>query len=121
MKRPKKGDYCKEHPEVVKEEEDKCWDSRLELESRIGDIRDKFEEKRKKWDEYTRKIGRLLIEWDTTVALISNWIGAEKEIYEEAEKVQQIANLVNSARKNAVKAFQRRRRGCNEGNGKRFS
>ncbi len=105
LKKPKKGDFCKEHPEVVKEEEDKCWNAQLDLSTEIGDIMDRFEEQRKKWDEYAREVARLLVEWDTIVALISHWIGAEKELYENAEKVQKIADLVSSAKSKAAKAF----------------
>jgi len=98
-------DFCKEHPEVVEQEEQACWDAQLALSDALGDVRDQFNDAKPRWQEYSRTVGRLLAEWDTIVALIAHWTGAEKELYETAEKVQRVAGFVQNASSKAVKAF----------------
>ena len=101
----KEGDYCKEHPEVVEAEKKACWDAQIELETAVSNVRDAFNRAMPRWRENLRTVGRLLTDWDLKVALISHWTGAEKEIYESAEKVQKVAGLVTSAAGKAKTAF----------------
>ncbi|MBN1683212.1 hypothetical protein JW865_06645, partial [Candidatus Bathyarchaeota archaeon] len=101
----KEEDFCKEHPEVVEAENKACWDAQVELDTAVGNVRDAFDEAMPRWKENLRTVGKLLIEWDLKVALISHWTGAEKEIYETAEKVQKVAGIVTSAAGKAKTVF----------------
>jgi len=96
--------FCEKHPEVVEDENKKCWSAQFDLDNGIDEIQEEYEEKKSMWDGYIRQIVLLLIEWDSTVGLIYYWLREEKEIYEEVEKVQQIVGIVTSAKDKAVKA-----------------
>ncbi len=103
----KEKDFCEEHPEIVEQEEQACWDAQLELSDSLGSIRDQFNAAKPNWEAYSREVGRLLGEWDTAVAVISSLTDSEKELYEDAAKVQEIAGVVTSATSKGKTAFKK--------------
>jgi len=99
--------FCEEHPKVVEEEGKACWGAKLDLESAVGDVQDRIDDARPRWQEHSRTVRRLIGEWDTMVAVIASWTGAEKELYETAEKVQKVTGIVTSAASKAKTAFKK--------------
>jgi PKD repeat protein len=106
-KKKKEGDFCEEHPEVVEQEEQACWDAQLKLSDALGSVRDQFNKEKPNWEEYSREVGRLMGEWDTAFAVIAKLTDAETQLYKDAAKVQEVAGLVTSASSKAKTAFKK--------------
>ncbi len=98
-------DYCKEHPEVVEAEKHACEDALIDLESAIGDVRDRYDDALPRWQEASRTISRLLVEWDGILGLIAHWTRSEKELIKDAERIQKVAGIVTNAAGKAKTAF----------------
>jgi PKD repeat protein len=102
---PKPKDFCEEHPEVVEQEENACWDAQMDLDSAVGDVQDQYDEAVPRWQSNAANVTKLITEWDATVQMINYWTGVEDEIEEDAETVQEVAGFVTNAAGKAKTAF----------------
>jgi hypothetical protein len=104
-KPPEEKDFCEEHPEIVEQEENACWDAQMDLDTEVGDVQDQYDKALPRWQQNAANITRLITEWDATVQLIKYWTGVETDIEKDAETVQKVAGFVTNAAGKAKTAF----------------
>ena len=100
-------DFCEEHPEVVEEENKKCEDAMWALDDVLGPIEDDLATAKDQWHQDMREVGLLIMEWDMAYAVIQSLTKSEKEIREEAEKVQKVAAIVKPGASMGKTAFKK--------------
>lgn len=104
-KPPEEKDFCEEHPEIVEQEENACWDAQMDLDSAVGDVQDQYDDALPRWQSNAANVTKLITEWDATVQLIKYWTGVEDDIEKDADTVQEVAGVVTNAAGKAKTVF----------------
>jgi len=100
-------DFCEEHPEVVEQEEDACWDAQMDLDSAVGVVKDILDTYRPQWRADIADVSRTIMEWDIAYAVIQSLTKSEEEIRKDAETVQKIAGIVKPSGSIGKKAYKK--------------
>ena len=91
----------------MEEENEKCEDAMWALDDVLGPIEDDFAKAKDQWHQDMREVGLLIMEWDIAYAVIQSLTKSEKEIREEAEKVQKVAAIVKPGASMGKTAFKK--------------
>jgi len=98
-------DPCKD-PWYVALEEEQCQEIINEVvKPGLDGVRDQFSAFQKVWKDHFRELSLTMSTFDMRLGMLEYWMGTGKEVEENAEKVQALANLIGDGVDKGITAF----------------